>query len=60
MKAISAGPEGIRHPGKRYMIEKEEAHALVRGGYAEYATIAPPETAVEIENPKNNQRGRKK
>ncbi len=45
-KTISAGPEGSYHPGHVRTLPEHEAAALVRGGYAEYTTIGPPERAV--------------
>jgi hypothetical protein len=76
MKSLDASPRGIRHPGKKYHIPKEEAAALVKGGFAEYATIQPPadtvikppeketieapERASEEENGKIKKGGRKK
>ena len=48
MKAISAGPEGHRHIGQKLTVPKGEADELVKGGYAEYTTIHPPEKAVVI------------
>ena len=46
MKTISAGPDGVRHPGKTYLVPKGEAAALVKGCFAETATIKAPERAV--------------
>jgi hypothetical protein len=48
MKSISSGPEGSRHIGQKVTVPKHEAAALVKGGYAEYTTIQPPETAVIV------------
>ena len=45
-KSISAGPGGVKHPGEVHLMPKNEAAALVKGGYAEYTTIEPPEKAI--------------
>ena len=47
-KSISAGPGGVKHPGEVHLMPKNEAAALVKGGYAEYTTIEPPEKAIVI------------
>jgi len=46
MKTTQAKAGGIRHRGKKYLIPENEAAALVRGGFAEYTIISPPEIAV--------------
>lgn len=58
MKTLSAGPGGMRHPGQVVKVSREEADALVNGGFAEPAglfikgpvpeisTIEPRERAV--------------
>ena len=48
MKTISAGPDGVFHPGTRRMLPKREAAAMVKGGHAEYATVEPEEKEVEV------------
>ena len=48
-KSISAGPDGIFHPGNRRTLPRHEAAALVKGGHAEYTTIEPPEKAVILQ-----------
>jgi hypothetical protein len=47
MKTISSGPLGARHPGEVYPVPDSEARELVKGGYAEFATIRPPEKAID-------------
>jgi hypothetical protein len=57
-KTLSAGPEGIHHPGHTRTLPRDEAAMLVKGGFAEYtteepsekATIKAPETATSEEN----------
>ena len=43
---LSAGPEGIIHPGHTRTLPKHEAASLVAGGFAEYMTEEPPEKAI--------------
>lgn len=44
MITMGAGPEGVRLPGTVHAVAGEEARELVKGGYAEYATVEPAET----------------
>ena len=46
MISTSAGPAGVLLPRKVYQVDDAEAMALVKGGFAEFATIRPPEKAV--------------
>ena len=48
MKTISAGPDGVYQPGSWRTLPRAEAAALVRGGFAFYATVDPEEVAVVI------------
>jgi hypothetical protein len=48
MKSISAGPDGIFHPGTRRNLSDSEAAAHVKSGYAEYATVKPESVAVIV------------
>lgn len=43
MKSIDAGPAGTKLPGQTYAVPRHEAHALVNGGYAEFADKVPAE-----------------
>ena len=44
-KTLSAGPDGVYHPGHTRTLPREEAAMLVKGGFAEYTTVEPPERA---------------
>ena len=46
MKSLSAGPEGIFHPGHTRTLLREEAATLVKAGHAEYTVVESPEKAV--------------
>ena len=49
MKSISSGPDHVpRHIGKNYTVPQAEATALVNGGFAEFTTLHPPETAIIV------------
>ena len=53
---LAASPEGVLHPGKTVLVEKDLAVALVAGGYAEFirskeietATVKPKEKAINV------------
>lgn len=47
MKSLSAGPEGVRSPGKIYEVPDNEAKGLLEGGYA----VAAPEPAAQAPKP---------
>lgn len=34
MKTLSAGPAGVRHPGKTYDLAEDQARDLIAGNYA--------------------------
>lgn len=46
MKTNYAGPSGTCSPRKSTILEDNEADALVKGGYAEYAVVAEETTTV--------------
>ena len=48
MKSLSAGPEGVHHPGAIRILPKHEAAMLVNRGYAEYTIIRGDEIAVTM------------
>ena len=41
MKRLSAGPFGVRRKGEVCVLDAAEAQALLDGGYAEKAILAP-------------------
>ncbi|MHB0929184.1 MAG: hypothetical protein ACYC3W_09850 [Candidatus Nanopelagicales bacterium] len=51
MKTLDAGPNGVRYPGKTYLVPKAEAKALVSGNHAEFTNVHPPEKAVSAPSP---------
>lgn len=51
MKTLDAGPNGVRFPGKTYLVPKSEAKALVSGNHAEFTNVHPPEKAVAVPSP---------
>lgn len=50
MRTLSAGPKGVWLAGSEYLIDEDDAEALVGGGYASYvdAVSAPSQEAMEI------------
>ena len=43
MKTLAAGPDGTFYPGKKRSVTKQEAKALVDGGFASYVNAPEDE-----------------
>jgi hypothetical protein len=57
MRTMSAGPDGVRHPGELYNLSAMEARDLIAGGYAEDATPPVKAPSAGEEAPEERQLG---